>query len=142
MKKLIPIFALLLVCFYSCKKEVKKTPIQSQQPIPNSSNLVTSVIGGAHFICPNKCKGGTSDTEGVCATCKTTLSHNVAFHMSAPVNTNNASPFNSAPASVATPNAAGQYHYACAKGCAGGSDTIGKCKTCSGELAHNDAYHN
>jgi hypothetical protein len=40
-------------------------------------------------------------------------------------------------------NAAGVWHFTCAKGCEGGSgDRSAKCGVCGGALAHNQAYHN
>ena len=38
-------------------------------------------------------------------------------------------------------NAAGVWHYTCAKGCKGGAGGAGNCGTCGGALAHNTAYH-
>lgn len=38
-------------------------------------------------------------------------------------------------------NAAGVWHYTCAKGCAGGAGTATNCKTCGSLLQHNQAYH-
>ena len=150
MKKLIPVFALLLFCFYSCKEEPKKAkpkfvPI-SERPTPTLpySNTATGVVGGAHYICPKNCEGGTSSTQGTCPTCNSELAHNQGFH-----NTSTQTPtFNNSiqttPAAAPTsgPNAAGQYHYTCTNGCAGGGDAVGKCSTCAGDLAHNAAFHN
>ncbi len=39
-------------------------------------------------------------------------------------------------------NAAGVWHYTCAKGCAGGAGTAVNCATCGSLLQHNQAYHN
>lgn len=152
MKKFIPIFVLIIVCFSSCKSEEKKasTPTHplnlpfNERPVPtlpNASNVSVNVIGGAHYICPKKCKGGTSNVKGTtCTVCKTPLAHNQAFHNtpqtpSSPVST----PV--APLPASGPNAAGQYHYTCNNGCAGGADVAGKCKSCAGDLAHNAAFH-
>ena len=151
MKKLIPIFALLIVCFYSCKTEKKKNvpthPLNmpfNERPIPtlpNANNLAVSVVGGAHYICPNKCKGGTSNVKGTaCTVCKTPLAHNQGFHNTPQTPT---TPISTPVAPTAAgPNAAGQYHYTCANGCAGGGDAAGKCNSCGGDLAHNAAFHN
>lgn len=38
-------------------------------------------------------------------------------------------------------NAAGVWHYTCAKGCAGGAGTAVNCATCGSLLQHNQAYH-
>ncbi len=150
MKKLIPIFALLIVCFYSCKKEDKKTtthPLNipfNERPIPTlpgTSNATTGIIGGAHYICPKKCKGGTSGIKGACPVCNTALAHNQGFHnkpnnpATTPISTPVVQP-------ASGPNAAGQYHYTCKNGCAVGGDAAGKCNSCAGDLAHNTAFHN
>ena len=49
-----------------------------------------------------------------------------------------------APTQQAEPaqNAAGVWHYTCAKGCAGGAGTAVNCATCGNLLQHNQAYHN
>ena len=107
MKKLIPIYA-LICCLLSCKSEDKKTPTNpqtiplSERPIPtlpNANNLAVSVVGGAHYLCPNKCNGGASSVKGTtCPVCKTTLAHNQGFHntpnktTSTPISTPVASP--------------------------------------------------
>lgn len=39
-------------------------------------------------------------------------------------------------------NAAGVWHYTCAKGCSGGAGTAVNCATCGSLLQHNQAYHN
>lgn len=38
-------------------------------------------------------------------------------------------------------NAAGVWHYTCAKGCAGGAGAAGTCASCGGALTHNTVYH-
>lgn len=147
MKKLIPLLVLCLLGFYACKKEApkKNTPTQNipfnQRPVPTLPGA-NNVVGGAHYICPKKCEGGTSGTQGNCKVCNSILSHNQGFHAT-PAQTTTASPFSAPPATPqAGPNAAGQYHYTCAKGCTGGKDGPGTCNTCSGTLAHNAAFHN
>ena len=169
MKKLIPVFALFILCLYSCKEEAKKAntnsnevpviekPIvtpqvettESATPQPATNNAaVTNIVGGAHYLCPKNCVGGESSAQGTCPVCSTALAHNQGFHntnpltngpLSTPNITNTTAP-TATPASG--PNAAGVYHYTCANGCAGGGDALGKCASCAGDLAHNAAYHN
>ena len=141
MKKLIPVFALVILCLYSCKEEPKRTitepkvtPVVEQPTTPPpSTNDLTNIVGGAHYICPQNCVGGTSSAQGTCPVCSTALAHNQGFHST----TNNTNPLSNGP--IATPNstntttttptlptsgpnAAGVYHYTCANGCAGGGD--------------------
>jgi hypothetical protein len=152
MKKLIPVFALLILCLYSCKKEPKKTFTQpkdvplSERPIPtlpNSNNVATGVAGGAHYICPNNCEGGTSGAQGTCPVCSSALAHNQGFHnMPSSPNTLLPSATTPTPTPTSGPNLAGQYHYTCSNGCSGGGDATGKCDNCAGDLAHNAAFHN
>ncbi|WP_299007843.1 hypothetical protein [uncultured Tenacibaculum sp.] len=149
MKKIFTLFV-LLCCFYSCKTEEKKAPVNpltvpfSERPtpqLPNTNNSTVNVLGGAHYICPKKCEGGTSSIQGTaCPVCKTPLAHNQGFHNTQ--NNNSNSPI-SIPATPPTsgPNAAGQYHYTCSNGCTIGSDNSGQCKNCGGELVHNAAFH-
>ena len=110
----------------------------------------TPPSGVKHYTCPKNCKGSGGDAAGNCPVCGTAYVHNQAFHGAAPSATPGASP---TPGATATPittppppspakNAAGVFHYTCAKGCAGGSGAAGKCASCGGELAHNAAYHN
>lgn len=149
MKKLIPIFALLIFCFYSCKKEVKKTQTQPKEvpvkeaPTPklSTSNATTGVVGGAHYLCPNNCIGGASANKGNCSVCNTALTHNVGFHNTQGKKVN-ATPNITPKKPTSGPNASGQYHYTCTNGCAGGGDAAGKCSNCSENLAHNVAFHN
>ncbi|PHR72181.1 MAG: hypothetical protein COA67_05065 [Lutibacter sp.] len=150
MKKLIPVFALVMLCFYSCKEETKKTKSKvvtpSERPItpPPDFNTLTGVVGGAHYICPQNCVGGTSSAQGTCPVCSTALAHNQGFHntpnITTPTTTNPAVT-NSAATPAPGPNLAGQYHYTCTNGCAGGGDTVGKCSSCAGDLTHNQAFH-
>ncbi|MGG6230677.1 hypothetical protein [Tenacibaculum sp. SDUM215027] len=150
MKKIFAIFV-LLCCFYSCKTEEKKAPVNpltvpfSERPtpkLPNTNNVSTGVIGGAHYICPKKCKGGTSNIKGTtCPVCQTPLAHNQGFH-NTPNKTSNTPTSTPVTPPTSGPNAAGQYHYTCANGCAGGGDAAGKCNSCNGNLAHNAAFHN
>jgi hypothetical protein len=149
MKKLIPVFALLMLCFYSCKKEPKKTipkskvvaPTEKTIPKIQNSNASTGVIGGAHYICPKNCIGGNSSATGNCSVCSSVLAHNQGFH-NTPSNNNIITPSATTPTPTSGQNAVGQYHYTCANGCAGGGDSAGKCVSCNGNLAHNAAFHN
>lgn len=153
MKKLLTLLALSII-FISCTKEEKKktAPVEevplNERPIPplqnsNAGNAL-NVVGGAHYICPSKCEGGTSSAQGNCPTCGLLMAHNQGYHTAQ--NTSPATPGTlNAPAAAAAatgPNANGQYHYTCSNGCAGGGDNAGKCTTCGGDLAHNQAYHN
>lgn len=150
MKKIIPFFALIILCLYSCKKDNQKVAIPqknvpiSERPIPTlpNSNVNKGVVnGGAHYICPNSCQGGTSNAKGTCPVCSTQLAHNQGFH-AAPSSNTNTSTTNPAPVKSSGPNAAGEYHYICTNGCSGGADAKESCSNCSAELAHNTAYHN
>lgn len=148
MKKLIPIFAFVILCFSSCKKDAKKNvaqpnevPVWEQQTQQPQNNTAAGVVGGAHYICPNNCVGGTSDKQGTCTVCNTALAHNQGFHNTQNA-TNPTTPNSMVNKPASGPNSAGQYHYTCANGCAGGGDAAGKCDSCSGDLAHNAAYHN
>ena len=150
MKKIFTLFV-LLCCFYSCKTEEKKAPVNpltipfSERPtpqLPNNNNNSVNIIGGAHYICPKKCEGGTSSVQGTaCPVCKTPLAHNLAFHNSQNATSNSPISTPIAPTTSSGPNASGQYHYTCTNGCAGGGDTTGKCNSCGGDLAHNAAFH-
>jgi len=120
------------------------TPTQTQAPAfqppnvsVNDASATTAAAGGVyHYTCPNGCAGG-GDAQGPCATCGAALAHNQAFH--AQNATTAPQPVQSAGAP--TPNAAGQYHYTCPNGCAGGGNSAGSCATCGGALAHNQAFH-
>jgi hypothetical protein len=147
MKYLLPLFALLLLI--SCNSEPKKksTPVQNiplkERPIPPlpGSNASNSVVGGAHYICPKNCIGGTGAAAGACSVCQTEMAHNQGFHAT---QNNNIVPGAQNPAAASTgdlPNASGQYHYTCQKGCTGGKGGAGSCASCGETLAHNQAYH-
>lgn len=153
MKNLIPILALTIVLF-SCNKDVKKTkaPIKevplTERPIPPlpGAGASNSVIGGAHYICPKNCIGGTGAAAGQCPVCQSEMAHNQGFHVG-PNASSTTSPLSSPnPLTIPTnsdgPNANGQYHYTCSKGCAGGSGKAGNCSNCGNTLAHNAAFHN
>jgi len=141
MKTLKILLLLIFVTSISCKEE---------KPKKNLNNKVTV----KHYICLNKCENSGSDAEGICATCKTPYTHNVAFHnndllkngpLKVPTNTvtpaqNNT--INPPPAPTPAQNAAGVYHYTCTNGCVGGSGSVVNCKSCGNPLEHNQAYHN
>ena len=150
MKNLISLFAIALVLF-ACNKEVKKksTTIPAQDiplneraipPLPGTS-ASNSVIGGAHYICPKNCINGNGPGAGACPVCQTDMAHNQGFHVGQ--NSNAATPASpaSTPATSDGPNANGQYHYTCSKGCAGGKGKAGPCANCGETLAHNAAFH-
>lgn len=118
----------------------------------------TGAPGQAHYICTKAGCSGTGDAQGKCPVCGSDLSHNAAFHNTAPGTTPGTTPQNAVtldpatgktttPVTNATPpaekNAAGVYHHTCTKaGCDGGAGSPGKCPKCGSELAHNPAYHN
>lgn len=61
------------------------TTLQTQ-PAPTKSQEVNVPAGPDgivhHFICADKCDGGTGDKTGPCPKCGKTMSHNKAFHTS------------------------------------------------------------
>jgi hypothetical protein len=119
---------------------------------PNTTTLAEPAQNAAgvwHFTCPKGCTGGAG-AAGNCATCGGALAHNQAYHgqtnsmpamnpmtIQAPTTPATATPQQPEPAQ----NAAGVWHYTCAKGCAGGAGAPGNCATCGGALAHNQTYH-
>nr|WP_321221675.1 hypothetical protein [uncultured Psychroserpens sp.] len=118
-------------------KEV--TPPATKEPAQNANGVwhYTCIIG-----CP---EGAGSATK--CKTCGNTLVHNTTYHANS-ANSANSAPFASAnAANAATPppepaqNAAGVWHYTCAKGHTGGAGSAVACGTCGETLAHNKAYH-
>ena len=141
MKALKILLLLIFVTSISCKEKKEKTNLNSK-------------VAVKHYICLNKCENSGSDTEGICPTCNTPYTHNVAFHnddflKNGPlkVPTNTATPSQNNTITPPTPpspaqNAAGVYHYTCTNGCAGGSGSAANCKSCGNPLAHNQAYHN
>jgi hypothetical protein len=156
------IFALSVTLFStSCKRDAASsttdtTSTTAPGAAPAAAPAAAAAVGGVkHYICPNNCANSGGDTAGTCPTCGATYLHNDAFHnqatptpaqpsVSAPQNvTAPAAPTITMPQSTeAAQNAAGVWHYACSKGCAGGSGSMGKCSKCGGDLAHNAAYHN
>lgn len=148
MKNIIPLLAIVILLF-SCAKEVKKKSIPikdiplNERAIPTlpGATSANSVIGGAHYICPKNCVGGTGTSAGKCPVCETEMTHNQGFHV-----TNNTTPStpttpNSATSSGDLPNANGQYHYTCTKGCTGGKGGAGTCDSCGSALEHNTGFH-
>ena len=138
----------------SCKQDAKSgagTDAAGASPNPAATEVAGTV---KHYICPNNCAGSGGDAAGTCAVCGAEYLHNDAFHnqpgqQPAPTPTPQVqtSPSMTTPSITPPPstdppqNAAGVWHYTCAKGCAGGSGAMGKCATCGGDLAHNAAYH-
>ncbi len=126
---------------------------------PGSNSTLTapgstaSIAGGVqHYTCPKNCAGSGGSAAGTCPVCGSEYLHNQAFHaQSATTPTTptmtmpGAAPGGVTPPPPTTPepaqNAAGVWHYTCAKGCAGGAGSAGTCATCGGALAHNTAYH-
>ena len=108
-----------------------------------------NAAGVWHYTCPKGCPGG-SGSATPCSTCGTALVHNQAYH-GAVGSAANAAPANnpaqnSAPAPGAKQpeppqNAAGVWHYTCAKGCAGGAGSAIICPKCGNQLVHNKSYH-
>lgn len=149
MKKLLTLLALSII-FFSCDKDVKKKKAPekviplNERPIPPNPNIkTTNVVGGTHYLCPQKHPEGNSADKGTCPKCNSVLAHNQGFH----VNQNSTTPNNGVitqPASTPTtsgPNANGVFHYTCANGCIGGSGSAGNCTACGSALEHNQAFH-
>jgi hypothetical protein len=118
----------------------------SAMPSPMPQTPSTAVSGGVpHYICPNNCAGSGGAAQANCPVCGTAYVHNQAFHdqpAQQTLPTPTPTPSTPAPTPEPAKNAAGVWHYTCAKGCAGGAGNPGTCSTCGGELAHNAAYHN
>ena len=158
----------MIITFYGCDEkstaqkearealELANPPSQTNTTIPPPTNEPPQNAQGVwHYTCPKGCAGGAG-AAGSCATCGGALAHNAAYHS----NTNNTNPINANPITTnpitnttqtITPpkpptepaqNAAGVWHYTCAKGCAGGAGSATNCSTCGGKLTHNAAYHN
>ena len=121
----------------------------SVTPIPAPATKQATAGGAKHYTCPKNCKGSGGDAAGTCPVCGSAYVHNQAFHAAGANNAppqppGTATPTTAAPAPPApspAQNAAGVFHYTCAKGCAGGAGAAGKCAKCGGDLAHNAAYH-
>lgn len=129
-------------------------------PDPSAAASTASAGSEPHYKCPKNCVGGGGAAQGKCPVCGADLVHNQAFHAQAaapgsspdapivvdPVNsTNPTATTTTNPTTTMQPpsaqNAKGVFHYTCPKGCAGGAAAAGKCATCGGDLAHNQAYH-
>lgn len=129
------------------------TPIAApDKPVAAAQNAA----GVWHYTCNKGCAGG-GGKAGNCAVCGGPLAHNKAYHAKGDndinninnININNAtntptttqtSPIVKPPTEPAQ-NAAGVWHFTCAKGCAGGAGAKGTCGSCGGALAHNKEYH-
>jgi hypothetical protein len=140
----------------SCKQDAKSGAASDAATTTTTDPAAATAVTGAvkHYICPNNCAGSGGDAAGTCAVCGAEYLHNDAFHNQpgqqpapAPTPQVQTSPSMTTPSITPPPstdppqNAAGVWHYTCAKGCAGGSGAVGKCATCGGDLAHNAAYH-
>jgi len=157
MKKLFFFSMLVLIgTSFSCKRdrairEEAANSLQSNGAATDPTGLSGPMPGAtapaagnvAHYICPNNCAGSGGESQANCPVCGTAYVHNQAFHAQQPQAAPAPSP-TTLPTPTAEPaqNAAGVWHYTCAKGCAGGSGSAGVCATCGGELAHNSSYHN
>lgn len=156
MKKLF-LYALLVlfVTTFSCKRDraIRDEAAQSLQggssaANPTGSNGAMPAAPAAasnvpHYICPNNCAGSGGSDQAKCPVCGTDYVHNQAYHAQQPQSAPTPTPTTTLPQPAPEPaqNAAGVWHYTCAKGCAGGSGTAGTCASCGGALAHNSAYH-
>ena len=139
--KYLSVFALLaFMTIISCKGDdsAAKNDARNSLNVPETVAPVTPAVqpsaSVAHYICPNNCEGSGGAGAGNCPVCGTAYVHNQAFHNQPAGSTT--TPANSAQ------NAAGQYHYICSNGCAGGSGSQGNCATCGSALTHNQAFHN
>lgn len=119
----------------SAAKNDARNSLNVPETVTPVTPAVTNTAGAvAHYICPNNCEGSGGPSAGACPVCGTAYVHNQAFHNQPGATTT--TPTNAAQ------NAAGQYHYICSNGCAGGSGSQGTCATCGNALVHNQAYHN
>ena len=120
-------------------------PQPSPQTNTNQMPVSGALAGVQHYICPNNCQGSGGAAQGNCPVCGTAYLHNQAFHANDAQNQVTPPPTptpNPATPTEPAQNAAGVWHYTCAKGCAGGAGTATACSSCGGMLAHNAAYHN
>lgn len=147
MKYIFPLLILSII-LVSCNKEVKKksTPVKdiplNERPIPALPGTAgNSVVGGAHYICPKGCVGGNGSAAGACPICQTEMAHNQGFHVNNNTSTPTTPASNPATSTGDLPNANGQYHYTCTKGCTGGKGKAGTCDNCGETLEHNTAFH-
>lgn len=158
--KYIKILSILLLStvttFYACndKSDARKqdasdaievTDMQTP-PSATTPEPAQNAEGIWHYTCEKGCAGGAG-AAGTCATCGGALAHNSAYHgNNNTMPTINPLPTNAMGAQATPPaepaqNAAGVWHYTCAKGCAGGAGAAGTCASCGGPLAHNQGYH-
>jgi hypothetical protein len=148
------------IAFYGCNSNagsasgeatdsltVSTTPTMpnGENPNPATPEPAQNAEGVWHYTCAKGCVGGAG-AVGICATCGGPLTHNQGYHGKAGATpTTTATP--AAPAATPPPtaepaqNAAGVWHYTCAKGCVGGAGTAGTCAKCGGALTHNQTYH-
>jgi len=147
----LPLFLILALFFISCdndsairEKAAQTLPKASPQTNTNQMPVSGALAGVQHYICPNNCQGSGGPEQGNCPVCGTAYLHNQAFHANDAQNQVPPTPNPVTPTPTAEPaqNAAGVWHYTCAKGCPGGAGAATACATCGGTLAHNAAYHN
>jgi hypothetical protein len=112
------------------------TPSATTVQNPAAMDPPQNALGVWHYTCSQGCAGGAG-TATNCATCGGLLAHNTSYHAQANPTPN----LTAQPATAPSQNAAGIWHFSCAKGCTGGSGTAGNCTTCGDALAHNQAYH-
>lgn len=145
----VALFSLFLSCDNdSAVREKAAQTLPQPSPQTNTNSMPTSgaLAGVQHYICPNNCQGSGGAAQGNCPVCGTAYLHNQAFHandaqnQAAPPPTPTPNP--ATPPAEPAQNAAGVWHYTCAKGCAGGAGIATACSKCGGTLAHNATYHN
>ena len=130
------------------------TPAATPGQTPDFPTATAAAGMVHHYICPKNCEGSGGSAAGTCPVCGSEYVHNQAYHQQqqtanpADGGTSTVTiPGSTTPGTMPTPtpepaqNAAGVWHYTCAKGCAGGAGTAGTCATCGGALTHNTAYH-
>lgn len=148
---LLPLILVLGLFFISCdndsairEKAAQTLPKTSPQTNTNQMPVSGALAGVQHYICPNNCQGSGGPEQGNCPVCGTAYLHNQAFHANDAQNQvpPTPNPVTQTPTAEPAQNAAGVWHYTCAKGCPGGSGSATACATCGGTLAHNAAYHN
>lgn len=148
---LLPLILVLGLFFISCdndsairEKAAQTLPKASPQTNTNQMPVSGALTGVQHYICPNNCQGSGGPEQGNCPVCGTAYLHNQAFHANDAQNQvpPTPNPVTQTPTAEPAQNAAGVWHYTCAKGCPGGSGSATACATCGGTLAHNAAYHN
>jgi hypothetical protein len=139
---------IIAMAIISCGSNNSSAKEEARQSIQDRAANAAPINNGAlatngsvqHYTCPNNCAGSGGAAQANCPVCGTAYVHNQAFH-NAPTDANGVQTTQTTQPTPAT-NAAGQYHYTCSNGCAGGSGTQGNCATCGSALAHNAAYHN